>query len=127
MSDINYWLPAHRYLELKHFCLQYPAWKKALKKFKMEVGTDLVRANRRNFPERPTENLGISLGEIYEKVSLIEEVARETDSKLWRWIMRAVAYGDSYGRLKEVYNIPYSRSIFLEKYRKFFWLLDKSQ
>ncbi len=24
----TYWLPKHRYYELKHFCLQYPEWKK---------------------------------------------------------------------------------------------------
>ena len=22
-----YWIPKHRYFELKHFCLQYPDWK----------------------------------------------------------------------------------------------------
>lgn len=24
-----YWIEQHRYYELKHFCLQYPLWKKA--------------------------------------------------------------------------------------------------
>ena len=23
----KYWIPRHRYYELKHFCLQYPEWK----------------------------------------------------------------------------------------------------
>ena len=27
----KYHLSKHRYLELKHFCLQYPEWKKRLK------------------------------------------------------------------------------------------------
>ena len=25
----RYWIDKHRYYELKHFCLQYPTWKKA--------------------------------------------------------------------------------------------------
>jgi len=25
----EYWVERHRYYELKHFCLQYPIWKKA--------------------------------------------------------------------------------------------------
>ena len=25
----KYWIERHRYYELKHFCLQYPIWKKA--------------------------------------------------------------------------------------------------
>ena len=26
----KYYISKHRYLELKHFCLQYPEWKRAL-------------------------------------------------------------------------------------------------
>ena len=127
MSDTDYWLPNHRYLELKYFCRQYPEWKKLLEKFKMEVGRDLVRPDKQFYPGRPTENLGITLGGISGKVSIIEEAAKETDEELWRYILRAAAYGDSYGRLKEVYHIPCSREKFQNRYRKFFWLLDKSQ
>ena len=30
LSEKNpYWIGKHRYYELKHFCLQYPIWKKA--------------------------------------------------------------------------------------------------
>lgn len=30
LSEKNpYWIERHRYYELKHFCLQYPIWKKA--------------------------------------------------------------------------------------------------
>lgn len=30
LSEKNpYWMEKHRYYELKHFCLQYPIWKKA--------------------------------------------------------------------------------------------------
>lgn len=29
LSEKNpYWIEKHRYYELKHFCLQYPIWKK---------------------------------------------------------------------------------------------------
>ena len=29
VSEKNkYWIDKHRYYELKHFCLQYPLWKK---------------------------------------------------------------------------------------------------
>lgn len=27
-AKIKYWLSKHRYYELKHFCLQYPEWKR---------------------------------------------------------------------------------------------------
>ena len=30
LSEKNpYWIEKHRYYELKHFCLQYPIWKRA--------------------------------------------------------------------------------------------------
>lgn len=31
VSESNpYWIEKHRYYELKHFCLQYPTWKRKL-------------------------------------------------------------------------------------------------
>ena len=32
VSENNpYWIEKHRYYELKHFCLQYPTWKRRVK------------------------------------------------------------------------------------------------
>ena len=57
ISEKNkWWLPRHRYYELKHFCLQYPAWKKILAKLK-GVGVyplDLEKVSRTNNIDDPT-------------------------------------------------------------------------
>ena len=127
MITTKYWLPKNRFYELKHFCLQYPEWKSFLNKVKANVGKDIIHSEGQNYPGRPTEMLGIALGDISVKVSMMEEAAKETDSELWSYILRAVGYGDSYGRLKDIYHIPCSRERFNNLYRKFFWLLDKSQ
>lgn len=137
MSDIKpelskrnkYWIPKHRYYELKHFCLQYPEWKKKylLEKFKMEVGCDIVSGKKQKFQGRPVEKAGITLGELSEKLSKIDRVVRETDSELWPWLLRAVTDGMSFTRLKTQYDLPCERDMFYDRYRKFFWLLDKSQ
>ena len=31
-----YWIDKHRYYELKHFCLQYPLWKKELAEYEAQ-------------------------------------------------------------------------------------------
>lgn len=35
----RYWIDKHRYYELKHFCLQYPTWKKAHSSLDKDVDT----------------------------------------------------------------------------------------
>ena len=37
----KYWIPRHRYHELKHFCLQYPLWKKAY----LELQTEGIKSS----------------------------------------------------------------------------------
>lgn len=41
LSEKNpYWIERHRYYELKHFCLQYPIWKKHMQPW-MGLAADL--------------------------------------------------------------------------------------
>lgn len=138
MSDIKpelsarskYWIPRHRYYELKHFCLQYPEWKKqiAVLKFKMEAGGDVgTVSGSKKLHSRPTENLGITLGELSGKVSMVERTCMEADRELWEFLLEAVTHGYSYVRLKTLCDIPCERDMFYDRYRKFFWLLDKNQ
>ena len=136
MSDIKpelsqknkYWIPKHRYYELKHYCLQYPEWKRQyfLEKFKMEVGADIIVPNKQKNLVRPVEKAGITLGELSEKLSKIEETCKLADKDIWPWLLRAVTDGVSFTRLKTLYDIPCERDMFYDRYRKFFWLLDKS-
>lgn len=121
----KYWIPKHRYYELKHFCLQYPEWKKEYMTlgFKMEASPIIVRGQK---PQgRPVENLEISRGRLLEKLELVEYTCRATDPVLYKWLLRAVTEGMPFTQLKMMYDIPCERDMFYDRYRKFFWLLSR--
>lgn len=56
--------------------------------------------------------------------SLVRDVCMKTDPALADYILKAVTEGRSYTYLKTVMNIPCGRSMYFDRYRKFFWLLS---
>ena len=128
LSKANkYWLDRRRYYELKYFCLQYPLWKKAYKLLDgLNIKSyDLACNSKTNLPGDPT---GKSVEErsIYlSRMSKVERAAIETDPYLAEYLLKAVTEGYSYDICKAKLEIPCSRDTYYDRYRRFFWLLDK--
>ena len=55
---------------------------------------------------------------------MVERAAQEADSELAAYILEAVTEGHSYENLKTRLNIPCSKDVYYDRYRKFFWLLS---
>ena len=99
LSEKNpYWIEKHRYYELKHFCLQYPIWRKAY-------------ASLNGFNSKPIDwamfIVTSTLGDPY--------------------ILKAVTEGWSYDILKVRLGIPCCKDTYYELYRRFFWLLNRER
>ena len=125
----RYWIDKHRHYELKHFCLQYPTWKSAYASF-CDVTVPLStieRAPTSNLPGDPTAKRAIMKAHYLEKINLIEEVARETDRYLYKYIIKAVTENLSYTYLKSKLEMPCGRDMYYDRYRKFFWLLSEAR
>ncbi len=125
----KYWIDKHRHYELKHYCLQYPLWKKAYQSFS-DVDTPLsmieeVRTS--NLPGDPTAKRALMRAYYSDKMRLIEETAKEADWYLYEYILKAVTEGLSYTHLKTRLNIPCGKDMYYDRYRKFFWLLSKAR
>jgi hypothetical protein len=122
-KDNKYYISKHRFYELKHFCLQYPEWKAKYTEYNSLV----------------TNTTGIRSGDISDPVSyaaehrekyfhlmqMVEQTCIAADADIYQWLLKAVAYGVSYTALKMEYDIPCGKDMFYDRYRKFFWLLDK--
>lgn len=67
-------------------------------------------------------NLAERRSEINRKIKLIEDVARICSKDLSAYILECVFFGKSY----ELLQPPCGRRQFYEKYREFFWMLDKA-
>lgn len=125
----KYWIDKHRHYELKHFCLQYPKWKKAyadLLDLSISVSKiDNVRTS--NLPGNPTEKYAMQKAYYAERIKMVERAAMDADEYLWKYILRAVTEGLSYTYLKTKLDIPCSRDTYYDRYRRFFWLLSEAR
>lgn len=130
ISDKNkYYIDKHRHYELKHFCLQYPSWKKAYADFddtSISLST-IESVPTSNLPGDPTAKRAVMKAHYSERINLIEKVAMEADRYLYEYILKAVTEGLSYTYLKSRLNMPCGKDMYYDRYRKFFWLLNTSR
>lgn len=123
----KYYIDKHRHYELKHFCLQYPTWKKAYTELN-NVGIAISSIDRMptsNLPSDPTAIRAITKAQLDERIKMVEKIAREADDYLWQYILKAVTENLSYTYLKTKFDIPCGKDMYYDRYRKFFWLLNK--
>ena len=131
ISENNkYWIDKHRYYELKHFCLQYPTWKKAyaalddicISPINLTIVTSVSGT-----PGDPTAKCAIAKMYYSEKINMVEKVAIQTDKELCNYILKGVTEELSYTYLKTKLDMPCSKDTYYDRYRKFFWLLSKER
>lgn len=125
----KYHIDKHRHYELKHFCLQYPKWKKAYKSVDdTSISLSMIEnLHTSNMPGDPTAKRALLKAHYSEKINLIEKTAMETDQYLCEYILKAVTEELSYTYLKTKLGIPCGRDMYYDRYRKFFWLLDEAR
>ena len=57
-------------------------------------------------------------------MKMIIQCCKDADSYIWTWLLEGVTEGLSYGSL-QARGIPCGKDYYYDRYRKFFWLLDK--
>lgn len=125
----KYHIDKHRHYELKHFCLQYPAWKKAYEEFDdasipLSMISDIPTSS---LPGDPTAKRAMMKTYYAEKMHLIEKTAREADQYLYEYILKAVTEELSYTYLKSKMGMPCGKDMYYDRYRRFFWILSKAR
>ena len=119
-----YYISKHRLHELRHFCMQYDEWKKALNDISMI---------------REQGDLGIDPGEVVDTVpniveqrnryvnniKLVEDCAKRTDAFLWKWILIGVTTDSSYENLRLLHGIACCRNKYYQMVRRFFYILSE--
>lgn len=125
----KYYIDKHRHYELKHFCLQYPSWKKAYADFdNTSVSLSTIESvPTSNLPGDPTAKRAVMKAHYSERINLIEKIAMEADRYLYEYLLKAVTEGLSYTYLKSRLNIPCGKDLYYDRYRRFFWLLSESR
>ena len=122
-----YYIGKYRYLELRYFCLQYSVWKEAYNSLD-------------GFSKRPQDLIASYIGTgdptakcaesklfFKTKMNMVENAAKDADPILANYILTGVTKGLTYDKIRARTNIPCCRKTYYQLYRKFFYLLNKSQ
>lgn len=127
LSETNeYWIHRHRYNELKYFCMQYPIWKDFYARLAgLKARKEKTAPDSNHYVSDPTADLAEKMIYFSDKMEMVEQAAQKTDDVLGTYVMKGAVYGFSYDTLNARYNVPCSRGMYYEYYRKFFWILDK--
>lgn len=117
----EYYISKHRYYELKHFCLQYGEWKRELGKLNWfgEKGD-----GRSSDPAKPVEWMVERRNEYLKKMEMIEQAALEADCDIYKYLLKGVTEGLSYGCLRAD-GLVCSRDYYYHQYRHFFYCLSR--
>lgn len=113
MATSNYQLSAHRYRELKHFCLQY-----------YEMKDKARRLTDHLFADKELDLVGDTATELTNLIGgirLIEMTAVDTDAKYAEYILKSVTNDVSFSSL----GVVISKGDFDDLRAKFFWLLSE--
>jgi hypothetical protein len=85
----------------------------------------IERVPTSNLPGDPTTKRAMMKVHYAEKIHLIEKAARSADRYLYEYILKAVTENLSYTYLKSKLDIPCGKDMYYDRYRRFFWLLNK--
>ena len=130
ISEKNkYYIDKHRYYELKHFCLQYKEWKKGYELCNESIifASTVDRLPNGNTLSDLTAKYAMKKVQYAERISVIEQAAKEADEFLYPYLLKAVTEGLSYTHLKTKMDIPCGKDMYYDRYRRFFWLLSESR
>lgn len=110
----KYWIPKHRYYELKHYCLQYKHWWQLYceLQFKMEVKTGEIRGSE---PSKAVEKLAVIRADCKRAMELVELCSREAckdEPILAPFLLKAVTEGMPFVRLQAEYEIPCGKDMY---------------
>lgn len=140
MSDLKnkispknpYWIEKERYLELVHFCRQYPIWVKARSAIYNNLikptETTLEYPPKQNFMEASkVEKATEQLAKYDDYISMVESSAVKSDPVLYRALLKGITENIPYDKLQTMMFVPFSRDHYYIVYRKFFWILSQKR
>ena len=121
-----YYISRHRYYELKHFCLQYPEFKRIYNSLCEKIPSGIISENFSNPQSNQERDMELRQGYL-DRIELIEECSKLVDPVLGSYILRGVTEGYPYSYFKTKDNIPCCKDTYYELYRKFFFILSRKK
>lgn len=120
-------LPANRYYELKHHCLQYDRWCEEYNESTAPAAARTDGEPCRSGNGNPTESIGSKKAELKLKIDRVDQTVLDAAGPvLAPFLLAGVTKKNiGYKYLRTVKHIPCGRDYYYKMYHYFFWLLDK--
>lgn len=121
-----YYIPKHRYYELKHLCLQYKGWKRSLARLDgwHQQGEETGGIVKGNLPSDPTAREAMLRAYYSQHIELIDNCIAKLEAAIQPYILEGVTTeGLSYNDLR-ARGCPCGSEMYYAIYHKFFWLLS---
>lgn len=125
-SKNKYKISKHRMMELRHFCFQYPDWKKEYLYFSYYPKASEEEIKGTDTTD-PTFNLAEKRLRLSKKMEIVEQAVSEVAPDFFEAFLYGVTNDISYEAIKYRYDIPLSKASYYRYYRKFFYILDKKK
>lgn len=131
INEGKYGISHRRYAELKNFCYQYREWRQWLNIHKDTVGGQQIDGmpHASGGHNEPTAMLAMKRQQLEINCRMVEESAIEAGGKeFYKYIFRDVTdenVGVQY--LIVTMNMPCGKTVYQEKRRKFFWILNQKK
>lgn len=127
-DDSPWWIPRERYYELKHFCMQYPDWKvmlRLLDGMQHPVPLNDIPRTETNEVADPVGDNAVIRASLSKRCDMIESAAKEAGADIYSYVLKGVTEGIPYSVLRMKASMPCCRNEYYDRYRRFFWILDK--
>ena len=122
----KYDLPQTMRYAVIYYARQYQEWeieRKAIENTSRAISFDGDRVMDSGDSD-PTFTASARAEALADKMKIIEDTAREADSRIYYYLLMAVGYGWKFDRLK-AHGMPAERDLFYDRRRKFYYLLSK--
>ena len=107
--------------------MQYDEWKSELNDILLTRSPGGAEGyHDRNYDD-PVYGIAWQVSKLNDRIEMVEKAAKEAAPDIYDYLMLAVTKEKSYTYLKMELEIPCGKDYFYDRYRRFFFILDKSR
>lgn len=120
----KYYISKHRYYELKHYCLQYPEFKRIYNELCEDIPGGIINIVKHDGAINDDEKIAVRQ-KYLDQIELIEKCCLLANPVLSAYILKGVTEGRSYNYLFMHDRIPCGKDMYYDAYRKFYYILSR--
>lgn len=123
----QFYVSKHRYLELKHFCLQYRTFLMARNALYMRLPSNYISdGTQKRFEKNDPVGKIVETIERYDRrMGKVDKTLELCDPVIAKYLKKGVTEGLSYEAMNAFEKIPCGKGYYYKEYRKFFYILSK--